>query len=177
MKSKSKEVVDKFAKNVIKQARTRLTKKKTNATKELYKSLRYSFKSDAKKIKVTFLMAKHGLFVDEGVKGVGGTKANGEKWKVKRTTGKYKYKNKMPPPKAFNKWLTIKGKGVRDKKGRFIKRKAAAFAVAKVVYHQGIERTDFFTKPFDLYYKGFLDDIHKAYSEDIDDLLKDALND
>lgn len=164
---------DIFGKRVIKQARTNLTKKKTNATKELYNSMRYEtkvFKSGA--LEFDFFMADYGKFIDEGVQGVGGTKANGERWKVKKSTGRFKYRDKKPPAKAFDKWLTIKGKGVRDAKGRFIPRKSARFAVANAVYHQGIEQTDFFRRSFELAYQKLPDDIARAYANDLEKFLQ-----
>ena len=166
-----------FGKRVIKQARTSLTKKKTNATKELYNSMRYEtkvFKSGA--LEFDFFMADYGKFIDEGVQGVGGTKANGERWKVKKSTGRFKYKpgggKNKPSPKHFSKWLTIKGKGVRDAKGRFIPRKSAQFAVANAVYHQGIEQRDFFRRSFELAYQKLPEDITRAYANDLEKFLQ-----
>ena len=172
---------DLFGKRVIKQARTNLSKKKINATKGLYNSMRYetkTFKSGA--LEFNFYMADHWKYIDEGVRGVGGTKANGDRWKVKKSTGRFKYKpgggKNKPSPKHFSKWLTIKGKGVRDAKGRFIPRKSAQFAVANAVYHQGIEQTDFFRRSFELAYQKLPDDIVRAYASDLDRFLRFTVN-
>jgi|SRR6056297_171463 len=166
-----------FGKRIIKQARTVLSKKGINATKDLYDSMRYEtkvFKSGA--LEFSFFMEDYWKFVDEGVRGVGGSKADGSQWKLKKNTGKFRYKDKMPPPKAFSKWLTIKGKNVRDARGRFVKRKSAQFAVANAVYHQGTEQTDFFRRPFELAYQKLPDDIVRAYANDLDKFLDFTVN-
>lgn len=166
-----------FGKRVIKQARTNLSKKNINATKDLYNSMKYEtkvFPSGA--LEFNFYMEDYWRFIDEGVRGVGGTKANGGRWKVKKSTGRFKYKpgggKNKPSPKHFSKWLTIKGKGVRDAKGRFIPRKSAQFAVANAVYHQGIEQTDFFKRSFELAYQKLPEEIIRAYANDLDKFLE-----
>ena len=166
-----------FGQRVVKQARTILTKKGINATKDLYNSLQYNTKvfQNSNALQFTLSMEDYGKFINEGVKGVGGTKANGERWKVKKNTGRFKYKNKMPPAKAFDRWLTIKGKNVRDSRGRFVPRKSAQFAVAKAVYHQGIEQTDFLNRPIELALEKLPDDLVRAYGLDLDRILQIAI--
>ena len=55
--------LEKYGKYVVQQARSNLTKKKQNASKELYNSL--SFK--VQKNSVLFDMLEYGAFQDEGV--------------------------------------------------------------------------------------------------------------
>jgi len=165
-----------FGQRVVKQARTILSKKGINATKKLYNSLQYDvkiFKTNS--LQFTLSMEDYGKFINEGVRGVGGTKADGTRWKLKKNTGRYKYKDKMPPAKAFSRWLTIKGKNVRDAQGRFVSRKSAQFAVAKAVYHQGIEQTDFLNRPIELALKKLPDDLLVAYGLDVDRILNIAV--
>lgn len=165
-----------FGQRVVKQARTILSKKGINATKNLYNSLQYDvkiFKTNS--LQFTLSMEDYGKFINEGVRGVGGTKADGTRWKLKKNTGRYKYKDKMPPAKAFSRWLTIKGKNVRDAQGRFVSRKSAQFAVAKAVYHQGIEQTDFLNRPIELALEKLPDDLLVAYGLDVDKILNIAV--
>jgi hypothetical protein len=164
---------DLFGKRVIKQARTNLSKKKINATKDLYNSMKYEtkvFPSGA--LEFNFFMEDYWRFVDDGVRGVGGTKANGERWKVKKSTGRFKYRDKKPPAKVFEKWIKAKPVVFRNKKGQFITRKQASFIIANAVYHQGIEQTDFFRRSFELAYQKLPDDIIRAYANDLDRLLE-----
>lgn len=168
---------DEFGKRVVKQARTNLTKKNINATKDLYNSMRYEtkvFPSGA--LEFNFFMEDYWRFVDEGVRGVGGTKANGDRWKVKKNTGRFKYKNKRPPARVFESWIKAKPVVFRNKKGQFITRKSASFIIANAVYHQGIEQTNFFSRAFDLAFQKLPDDVINAYAKDLDRFLEFTVN-
>ena len=63
-----------FGKEVIKRAKKNLTKNKIKDS-NLSKSLKFSVKNNV----LTFSMNDYGEFIDAGVKGVGGTKADGTK--------------------------------------------------------------------------------------------------
>ena len=62
-----------------------------------------------------------------------------------------------------------------NKKGQFTTRKGLMFALAKSVYHTGIETTDFLTKPFDLEFKSFPDDVVEIYGLTVENLLKTTI--
>ena len=153
--SEFKKALEKYAKYVIQQSRSNLTKKKNNASKALYNSLEYSVKGD----KISFTSEDYGPFIDKGVKGAKSTY-------TESSASPFKYTNKQPPSKAFDKWTVKKGIAPRDKKGRFISRQSLNFLIARSIYKKGIKATLFFTKPFerglDLYgdeiVEGFLND-------------------
>ena len=158
-----------FGKRVIQQSRTNLTKKDKNASKSLYNSLKYDLKVSNNKYEVSFSMEDYGNFIDRGVKGVGGTKADGSKWETKKVTNNdFKYSNKRPPAKAFDKWVVRRGLASRDKKGRFVDRNSVKFAIANSVYHTGLETTDFFTIPLEQAFNKLPDDLLKNFLDDID---------
>jgi hypothetical protein len=120
-------------------------------------------------------MSEYGKFVDKGVKGFGGTKKDGSKWELKKVTNNfYRYTNKIPPAKAFDKWIVRKGIAPRDKSGKFLSRKSVSFAVAKSVYHTGLETTNFFTKPFEDAFKKLPDDLVEAFGLEVDRLFKNT---
>ena len=168
--------LNKFGKSVIKQSRTNLTKKKKNASKSLYNSIGYTAKESKNSIQISFEMEDYGKFIDKGVKGVGGTKANGQPWKVKKVDNSlYKYTNKRPPASVFSKWAVRRGIAPRSKGGQFTSRKSLQFAIANSVYHTGLETTNFFTKPFETAFKRLPEEIIKAYGLEVDNLLKAAL--
>ena len=64
---KTEEVLNKFAKYVIQQARTNLTKKKKSATGDLYKSLKYKIVPTPEGLNLIIYMNEYGDFVDQGV--------------------------------------------------------------------------------------------------------------
>ena len=133
-----------FGKEVIKRAKKNLTKNKIKDS-NLSKSLKFSVKNNV----LTFSMNDYGEFIDAGVKGVGGAKADGTKWDTKKVTNrKFQYTNKKPPFMAFNGWSIKKGIAPRNKKGQFTSRKSILFAIANSVYHTGLKTTDFFQDAF-----------------------------
>ena len=144
--------LNKFAKYVIQQSRSNLTKGKKNASKELYNSLGYDITERTNGASLGFNMADYGKFQDRGVSGT-----------EKKYNTPYKYTNKMPPPKAFDKWIVRKGIAPRDK-GKFKSRKGLQFAIARSIYKKGIKPSMFFTKPFTAAFKRLPDDLVEAYS-------------
>jgi len=89
--------LNKFAKYVVQQSRTNLTKGQKNASKGLYNSIGYTVKENPNSFSLAFLMNEYGTFQDKGVSG-----------KEKKYNTPYSYKNKMPPIKPLAMWA--KGK-------------------------------------------------------------------
>ena len=86
--------MDAFAKRVIQQSRSNLTKGKRNSSKTLYNSLGYDlevFKTG--NFSMSFEMEDYGEFQDQGVKGAGGTR---------NTTSKYNKRNNIHPYQPCN---------------------------------------------------------------------------
>ena len=71
--------------------------------------------------------------------------------------------------------IVKKGIAPRNKKGQFTTRKGLMFALAKSVYHTGIETTDFLTKPFDDEFKNFPDEVVEIYGLTVENLLKTTI--
>lgn len=166
-----KKALDSFGRSVVENSKKRLSKK--NASGSLSKSLDYKLKISKNSFQLDFEMEDYGKFIDKGVKGVGGTKADGKAWKKKRVTNNlYKYTNKRPPVKAFNSWTVKRGIAPRNKKGQFTTRKGLMFAIAESVYRTGLETTNFFTKPFEKAFKKLPDEVVKAYGLEVEKLLK-----
>lgn len=138
----------------------------------LEKSLDYDLSTGKNSFSLSFDLEDYWEFVDKGVKGVGGTKKNGKRWKLKRTVNTpFKYKNKRPPTKVFDAWSVRKGLAPR-KKGRFTKRDSLKYALAESVYRTGIETTFFFTAPFEKLFRKLPDDLAEAYGLDLENTLK-----
>ena len=145
--------LNKFAKYVIQQSRRNLIKRKKNAFKELYKSLGYEVSQSAKTTSLAFNMADYGKFQDRGVSGT-----------KKKYNTPYSYTTKMPPRKAFDKWIVRKGIAPRGKGGKFLSRQSLQYLIARAIYQKGIKPSLFFTKPFERAFKRLPDDLIKQYS-------------
>ena len=157
----TREALNNFGKFVVQQARTRLTKSKKNVSKKLYNSLDYNINASNDSISVVFEMEDYGKFQDLGVSGK----------KTKYNTP-YSYKSKMPPAKAFSQWVVRKGlDGVRDKKGRFIKRKSMQFLIARSIYEYGIKPSMFFTKPFETGFERLPKELQEKFGIDIENAI------
>lgn len=157
----TREALNNFGKFVIQQARTRLTKSKKNVSKKLYNSLNYNINATSDSISVVFEMEDYGKFQDLGVSGK----------KTKYNTP-YSYKSKMPPAKAFSQWVVRKGlDGVRDKKGRFIKRKSMQYLIARSIYEHGIKPSMFFTKPFNQAFDKLPPELQEKFGIDIENII------
>lgn len=157
--SEFKKALEKYAKYVIQQSRSNLTKKKNNASKQLYNSLEYRIKGD----KISFLSEDYGQFIDKGVKGSKSTYPES-------SASPFRYTTKQPPSKVFDKWSIRKGIAPRDKQGRFVSRQSLNFLIARSIKNKGIRATLFFTKPFERGLDLYGDEIVAGYLEDKLDL-------
>tara|TARA_R110001606_G_C14848445_1_gene586791 strand:+ start:21 stop:500 length:480 start_codon:yes stop_codon:yes gene_type:complete len=157
--SEFKKALEKYAKYVIQQSRSNLTKKKNNASKQLYNSLEYRIQGD----KISFLSEKYGEYLDKGVKGSKSTYPES-------SVSPFKYTTKQPPSSVFDKWSIRKGIAPRDKQGRFVSRQSLNFLIARSIKNKGIRATLFFTKPFERGLDLYGDEIVAGYLEDKLDL-------
>ena len=154
--------LDKFARYVIQQARSNLTRQKKNSSKALYESLNYDLNVSINSFSLTFTMEDYGEYQDKGVSGI-----------KKKYNTPYKYTNKMPPAKAFSQWAIKKGlSGTRNEKGQFVSRKSLQFALARSIYYNGIKPSKFFSRPFGLAFDKLPPEIVDAFKLTNDDFLQ-----
>ena len=171
-----KKALEKFADNVETKARANLKSKGKNSTGELYNSVKSTLKVSKNSFELTFPLAPYWQFIDYGVKGAGGTKADGSKWNLKKVTNsKFKYTNKRPPIKVFNGWTIRKGIAPRNSGGQFTSRRGLMFAIANSVFHTGLETTSFFTKPFESEFKKLPYEVTEGYALDLENFLEISL--
>ena len=150
-------VLIKFARYVVQQAKSNLTRQKRNTSGDLYNSIKYDIYYSNNKFSLSFKMADYGEYQDKGVKGAKSTYSSA-------AGSPYKYTNKMPPASAFSQWVVKKGlDGVRNEKGQFVKRKSLQFAIARSIYNKGIPATKFFSTPFGIAFKRLPPDIVAAF--------------
>ena len=165
MLSNVKDELNRFAKYVVSQTRANLTRGKKNSSKDLYNSLDSEVKVSKNSFELSFLMEEYGVFQDKGVSGV-----------KKKYSTPYSYTTKMPPPSKMDKWIVKKGIAPRDKNGKFISRKSLQFMIARSIFNNGIKPSLFFTKPFEKAFKNLNKDLVEAYKLDVEQLMKNTIN-
>ena len=158
----TKKALNKFAKYVVQQSKSNLTREKKNVTKNLYNSIDYRMNVYKDSIDLLFSMEDYGTFQDLGVSGT-----------KKKYNTPYSYTTKMPPTKAFSQWVVRKGlEGTRDKKtGRFLTRKSLQYAVATNIFKYGIKPSMFFTKPFERAFENLPPELQESFGIDIENAI------
>lgn len=170
-KENVKNALDTFGFNLKKQSRANLTRKGVNDTKKLYESLDYETNVSKNSIEFEFEMSEHGEYLDKGVRGAGGVRKTtskfnrknnkGKLWKIKAKDSPYRFREKKPPLSALSGWA--KSRGLNP------------YAVQTVVYHQGIEKTEFFTRAVETQLPKLLDNLGEAYGDDLDNFINITL--
>jgi hypothetical protein len=163
----TRDALNKFAKYVIQQSRSNLSKSGKNVSKELYNSLGYDLNVSKNSFSLSLLMEDYGVFQDKGVSG-----------KEKKYNTPFKYTNKRPPASAFSNWVVRKGlKGTRDAKGRFVSRKGLMFAVANSIFKKGIKPSMFFTTPFQKAFKDLPEELILSFGLDLERFIDFTIKD
>ena len=157
----TKDILNKFAKYVIQQSRTNLTKGKKNSSKALYNSLGYNIKETSNGVNIEFLMDEYGAYQDKGVSG-----------KKNKYNTPFSYKDKMPPSSALDKWTVRRGIAPRDKSGKFIPRKTINYLIARSIFNKGIKPSLFFTKPFEKGFQNLPPELIKGFINDIENTIE-----
>jgi hypothetical protein len=167
------EILNNLGKYLVTESRKNLTRKGKKFSNTLYDSLDYETKANENSIEFEFSMEDYGKFIDKGVRGAGGVRKTtsrfnnsnnkGKLWKIKAKGSQYKF-GKSGGIKAshFKTWAGAKG--------------LSPYAVAKAVYHQGIETTNFISRPFELAWERLPEEIVEAYALDIEIFIDFVLN-
>tara|TARA_R100001086_G_scaffold249990_1_gene192329 strand:+ start:6011 stop:6553 length:543 start_codon:yes stop_codon:yes gene_type:complete len=177
--NKTVQAMQKLGSNVVREGKGILKKKKkTTSSNTLYNEFDYMVTSSKDNVTLEWSFGNaddYWQFVDEGVRGAGGFKGSG---RAKGQGSPFKFSNKMPPRRAIDKWIVSKPlKSARDKKGRFIKRKSLAFLIQRSIFQKGLERTQFFSKPFTQQLKQQTENITNAFADDLELALEKTLKD
>lgn len=154
-----------FLKYTVSQAKANLTRKKKNSSRALYESIEYDYTVSPNSFSASITALDYGEYQDKGVSG-----------KKKKYNTPYSYKDKMPPAKAFDKWIVRKGIAPRNDKGQFQTRKGIAFAIARGVFINGIKPSMFLSDPFEKGFKRLPDEIIEAYGLDVETFLNFVIN-
>ncbi len=162
-----------FAKYVVTKSRMNLRSSGKSSSGDLSKSLDSNVKVSKNSFELSFLMEDYGVFQDKGVKGKSSSaKAPNSPFKFGTGTGR-----KGGLSEGINKWVKRKRFQFRDKKsGKFLSYDSTAFLISRSIYHKGIAPSLFFTKPFEKAFKGLNKDLVKAYKLDVEQLMKNTIN-
>ena len=161
----------------------RILKKRKKLTKRrgLYKGFNYNVKKELKGVTLEFVFGsarKYWQFVDEGVKGSGGFKGSG---KMRGKGSPFKFKSKNIKQGVIAKWIKNKSLKLRGSDGKFLEKtqsniNSAAFVIGRAIAQRGLERTQFFSRPYkeevdeDMIAKAFADDIENELDERLDNI-------
>jgi activator of 2-hydroxyglutaryl-CoA dehydratase len=165
--NKTEKALEDFGNYVIQQSRSKLTKGKSNYTKELYNSLKYTIEKSEDGVIIDFYMEEYGAFQDKGVKGV---KSNYTE--NKNTPFSYKPSSNLKgleyKTKIFSKWAKYRKLQPRDKKGRFGTYETMGYILANSIKNKGIKATFFFTKPFEAAVKRLPNELFDSFIIDVE---------
>jgi len=162
----TKEYLNAFAKYVIQQSRSNLTKQNKNVDKKLYDSLDKEIEVGANSFRMSFLMEDYGAYQDKGVSGT-----------QKKYNTPFSYKSKKPPLKPITQWVTKRRFQFRNKEtGKFMSYQSTAFLVRNGIFKNGIKPSLFFTKPFEKAFERLPDELVEAYGLDVEQFLEYTIN-
>jgi len=176
--------LNRFAKYVVKQARTNLTKGmptsgtkySKNDTKVGYNSLKKEVNVSKNSFQLDFFMEEYLVFQDRGVKGTNSGKSL-DNFSYKKSSNLMGVEYHTG---TFAKWAKRKGVQFRNKKGKYVTHEQTGYMLASLIKSRGIKPSMFFTKPFNKAFERLDKDIVKAFRLDVETLLltttKDNLN-
>ena len=162
----TKEYLNAFAKYVIQQSRSNLTKQNKNVDKKLYDSLDKEIEVGANSFRMAFLMEDYGAYQDKGVSGT-----------QKKYNTPFSYKSKKPPLKPITQWVIKRRFQFRNKEtGKFMSYQSTAFLIRNGIFKNGIKPSLFFTKPFEKAFERLPDELVEAYGLDVEEFLQFTIN-
>jgi hypothetical protein len=154
--------LNKFGKYVVQQAKSNLSKKGKNVSKELYNSISYDVNVSKEGTSFSFVlkMEDYGEFQDKGVKGKSSS-AKAPESPFRFGSGKGK---KGGLRESIPKWVRAKRFQFRDRKtGKFMSYDSTAFLIARSIYQKGIAPSNFYSRPFGLAFKQLPPEIVEAF--------------
>ena len=182
----------KYGKFIVKQAKKIVKAKGKKDKGVLLRSLKYVIKDKKGKFDIEFLSAKHGDFIDKGVRGLGkgilpkpSTNAKGEQLKgstagqhggaklrpnrtyIDAETGKrkrtpYRFKTANIRSSIMESFVRRKGIKIGD-----MSVKSMAFIIGRAIKAKGIEGISFYSQPISAFAKKFKKEIMNEFEKDV----------
>lgn len=158
-----------FAKYVIQQSRSNLSKQGKTNTKALYNSLDSEIEVGANSFRLAFLSTDYAEFVDKGVRGkTSANRAPNSPFRFGTGSGR-----KGGLTEGILKWVQQKRIQFKNKQsGKFLSYQSTSFLIARSIYHKGIKPSLFFTKPFEKAFERLPGELVEAYGLDVEQFLK-----
>jgi hypothetical protein len=162
------QALNRFAKHVVTQSKSNLTKGGKNVNKTLYNSIVSELEVGKNSFRLSFDMEEYGQYQDLGVKGkASGLKAPNSPFKFGSGTGK-----KGGLTDGILKWVTRKRFQFKDRQsGKFLSYNQTAKLITRSIYLTGIKPSLFFTKPFESAFKNLPDELIEAFALDLESLM------
>lgn len=157
-----------FGKELKRQSRANLTRRKKNVSRKLYDSIDYKVKVyPSGALAFAFEMEPYGDYVDKGVSGT-----------QRKFNTPFSYTTRRPPVAPLLEWVRARRLFLRDEKGRFSKggQQRLAYLIRNKIFTQGMEPTKFYSQPFEQLFKRLPENIAKAYAKSIPDFIAFARN-
>ena len=161
----TKDYLNAFAKYVIQQSRSNLTKGGKNVDKKLYNSLDKEIEVGANSFRLAFLMEDYGTYQDKGVSGT-----------QRKYDTPFSYKSKRPPLKPITDWVKKRRFQFRKENGKFMSYESTSFLIRNSIFKKGIKPSLFFTKPFEKAFLNLPDELVEAYGLDLEQFLQFTIN-
>lgn len=171
----TEQAFNRFAKAVVKQAKSNLTRGGHRVDDKLYKSLDDWQVKVSKRGSVTlvFSMEEYGEYQDRGVKGSKTGRAPNQKEPTP-----FKFTTKAPPFKGLRDWVAKRRFQFRDREsGKFKSYDQTARLIQQSIFKKGIPQTLFFTKPFKRQFSNLPPDIIEAFGNDVERFLTATFRD
>ena len=160
--------LNKFAKYVIQQSRSNLTRGNKNYKKSLYDSLKSDINVSANSFSLSFIMNEYGVYQDKGVSGTERKYNTPFSYKPNSNLRGLEYHKNI-----FSEWAKFRNIRLRNAKGQFAKGnyKTIGYILADSIKKKGIKPSLFFTKPFEKAFNNLPDELVKAYALDLDEFI------
>ena len=184
------QAMQKLGGNVVKEGRGILKRFKPHskiASGTLYNQFDYLVTAEKSSVTLEFEFGNadnYWQFVDEGVRGTPQARPTNKDGKpYPRKKGKragnspFSFNAKMPPRGMIDRWVVKRGLKAARKDGKFINRKSLVFLIQRSIFYNGLQRTQFFTRPFTQQLKKQENKILQAFADDLEIELKETFKD
>lgn len=168
--SKAKKSFRDFGNRIVSEGKSILRQKGKNASGTLARGFKSKFVTTRSGMELTFdfgAASNYWKFIDQGVRGVGGYKGRGG---ARGSGSPYRFKYDNPGGKLVNAlqgWIRSKSISLKDN----MTLTQTAFAMGYSIKRRGLERTLFFTKPYEKLIKQGEKAVARAYAKDVENLI------